>query len=300
MAAWRQIHDDVPISGTLGALTDAAERLYWRMLSKTDQWGRLTGDLAKLRALVIPTLPWEDDKFARTVVELNRKDAIDRYATDWIWVVQIVNFDDRQSFSASRRAPSRFPEKRTDSTTDDDQLLQLNLTVQKTPATTGEPRQETETERTEEVVLPTAEARTPARGLSIRQTLQDSLDHAALSTSGLRVPAAGLTSVPTSDLTGEPGVSVGGFGSLPAAGFAFPPEDLRSVVARLRDADEGTVNVLVRLRERGLPQGAFLAALESLDERRKRKPALRSDVRYVVGALKTMLAEGHYGKGAAA
>jgi hypothetical protein len=63
--------------------------------------------------------------------------------------------------------------------------------------------------------------------------------------------------------------------------------------SQLRDANEQTTLVLQRISER-LPEAAFHSALESLRARRQRPPALESESRYFVAALKTMEREGQY------
>ena len=84
-------------------------------------------------------------------------------------------------------------------------------------------------------------------------------------------------------------------GSALASSPAFRPPDVLSegvaaVLDRVRDGDDRTVLVLDSLRRRGLPPAAFFSALESLERARP----VRSEVAYVVGALQTMLREGHY------
>lgn len=290
---YRCLHDDVPHSRTLGRLTDASERLYMRILAVTDPWGRVTGDLDKLRLVAIPSLPWDDDKLHRAILELERSGAIDRYSTDDVWVIQVVNFDERQLVTKMKRAPSRFPNRTPSSLSANDLTLSLPLldTVELGACDLGlsntdlrasaekslqNPRSaERETEDREdrrESGLPTEVARTPAQGLSVAQTIEQSLE-----TGTHRLLAVALDPDRSAELGDD-------------------PNSLASFSSQLRGADDGLVNVLADLRRKGLPPAAFAAALESVRERRTAagKPQLQSEVRYFVGALKTMLREGTY------
>jgi hypothetical protein len=307
---YRCLHDDVPHSKTLGRLTSDGERLYWRMLAVTDTWGRLTGDLDKLRLVAIPSLAWDDERLHRVVAELVRGGAIDRYCTDDVWVIQVVNFDERQLVAKIKRAPSRFPARISSSLSPEDLNLSLPLLDGQhveleacdlglsagdlRASDSGKPlhdqRSTRETEDREdrrESVLPTAEARNAANGLPVAQTISESLE------------PVGRFELSDHDVPRHLSAVVGEFAESPSAVVV---EDLASVAATLRGADDGTVNVLESLRRRGLPPAAFAAALESLRERRSAtgKPPVANEVRYVVGALKKMLSEGTYGQGAAA
>lgn len=310
--AYRCLHDDVPHSRTLGRLTDPAERLYMRILAVTDPWGRVTGDLDKLRLVALPSLPWDDDKLHRAIAELEQAGAIARYLTDGVWVIQVVNFDERQLVAKIKRAASRFPNRTPSSLSANDLTLSLPLpdtglgacdlglsntdlrASAKTrsekslqnPRSTREKTEDREDRR--ESGLPTDEAREPARSLSVSHSLEESLAQAD------RAHAAGLALVPTSDLAGD-GLSVDGFARLPAGEVGPEPGTAEWLLARLRDGDAGTLNVLASLRKK-LPAAAFMQAAESLGDRKVRpdKPQLQSDVRYVVNALKTMLREGTY------
>ncbi|HEX4517939.1 MAG TPA: hypothetical protein VH063_00020 [Gaiellaceae bacterium] len=300
--AYREIHDDVPLSRTLNQLSHFEERLYWRMLSQTDAWGRLSGELRKIRLRAIPELAVTDDDLDRALRRLVTVERVDVYIESGVTVSQIVDFDDRQHVAKLKRAPSRFPTRTTASTSPYDLPLSLPLPetgpeacdlplsnvepIHKHPAKSPIDREKTEREDRREIDLPTAVSREPARGLSVSETIRGSLEH------------CGRSVISDADIPAR--LTVPAFADLPASAIGgFDAHDPRSIAARLRDADDGTVNVLAKLRSR-LPPAAFLAAMESLEERRGKQPPLRSDVRYVVGALKTMLREGTYQQGGAA
>ena len=107
--AWRQIHDDVPVSKTLNAVSDFAERLYWRLLSQTDQWGRLPGDTAKIRAKCVPMLNRADGDIDDALEELVRADRIELYFVDGVRYCALTDFDERQNTAKMKRKPSPYP-----------------------------------------------------------------------------------------------------------------------------------------------------------------------------------------------
>jgi hypothetical protein len=129
--SWRQIHDSVAYSNSLARLTDAAERLFWRLLAQTDAWGRLPGEPSKVRALCVPTLGWSDEYIADLLHELEREERIAIYGLakpedDVGSTPNIVgsgantfgnreyilmrDFDEHQPRSARRRGRSKFPD----------------------------------------------------------------------------------------------------------------------------------------------------------------------------------------------
>lgn len=107
--AYRLILDDVAVSTSLNQLSHFGERLYWRLLSQTDAWGRLPGELVKIRDLAIPRLAVSDNELAEALEELVRAGRIALYCTDGKWACQLLGFDDIQTVARMKRAPSRFP-----------------------------------------------------------------------------------------------------------------------------------------------------------------------------------------------
>jgi hypothetical protein len=107
--AYRVITDDVPVSTSLNHLTDFGERLYMRMLSQTDTWGRLSGELVKIRDLCLPRLAKTDSEINLALEELVRAGRITLYCVDGVWACQLVDFDRHQPIARLKRAPSRWP-----------------------------------------------------------------------------------------------------------------------------------------------------------------------------------------------
>jgi hypothetical protein len=104
--AWRAILDTVAASETLAELSDFAERLYWRILSKSDPWGRIAGTPAKVRALCVPLLSVTNEQVAQALDELERVGRIERYTVDGVTVLQVTDFEENQPRDV-RRGPGR-------------------------------------------------------------------------------------------------------------------------------------------------------------------------------------------------
>lgn len=146
--AFRLIQSDVPVSTSLNQLSHWGERLYWRLLSQTDQWGRLPGEHVKIRDLCIPRLAVSDTELAEALDELVRAGRIVLYCVDGVWACQLVDFDRHQAFSRKRRAPSRYPDPPGTDTSD--------TLVADTKPLHRAMHLDRETETAEEVLSPTA------------------------------------------------------------------------------------------------------------------------------------------------
>lgn len=100
---WRAIQDNVDESESLAELTDFAERLYWRLVAKSDPWGRLPGSIAKIRARCVPLLETPPARIHDALNELEHVNRIARYETAGVSVVQIVDFDENQPTDLLRK-----------------------------------------------------------------------------------------------------------------------------------------------------------------------------------------------------
>lgn len=174
--AYRQLHDTVPASATLSQLSHFAERLFWRLLSQTDAWGRLPGDRDKIRAIALPRLAVTDAELESALDELVHVGRIQLYDVSGAWHCQIVDFEDNQLVAKLRRAPSRHPAPPTKC------LLKHGST-------------ETGTEDREESDLPTVVVEDPAQGLPVAATIETALARAAGASSGFGDRPAGDVAV---------------------------------------------------------------------------------------------------------
>src|SRR4051812_16944177 len=107
--SYRALLDDVPTSTSLNQLSHFGERLYWRLLSQTDSWGRPPGELVKIRDLAIPRLAVSDSELAATLEELVRAGRIAVYCVDGTWACQLLDFDRHQPIARLKRGKSRWP-----------------------------------------------------------------------------------------------------------------------------------------------------------------------------------------------
>lgn len=108
---WRAIEDTVAWSESLAALSDAGERLFFRLLAQTDKWGRLAGSPQKVLGRCVPLLGWKESKVVALLEELETVDRIFRYDTPYGTAIQILDFDEHQAPELlRRRAPSKFPD----------------------------------------------------------------------------------------------------------------------------------------------------------------------------------------------
>lgn len=112
--AWHAIQDSVHESESLSDLSDFAERLYWRMFARSDQWGRGPGSLRKIRARCIPIIHGVSDrKLTEALEELGACRRVVLYPDDnGDWFYQIVDFDKHQPRDLLRKrgTTSRYPE----------------------------------------------------------------------------------------------------------------------------------------------------------------------------------------------
>lgn len=113
--SWRAIQDDVPYSLSLAALSDGAERLYWRMVSQADPWGRLeVGNPAKLKLRCAPALPWTEKKVAGLLDELVSVNRVQLYETrespaiGAVLCAQILDWDENQPADVKGRNGKRY------------------------------------------------------------------------------------------------------------------------------------------------------------------------------------------------
>lgn len=237
---YRALLDDVPTSTSLNQLSHFGERLYWRLLSQTDSYGRLPGELVKLRDLCVPRLAVSDNELADTLEELVRAGRIALYCVDGTWVCQLLDFDTHQPVANLKRGRSRWPARPETSAESPCKIV-------------DPPDRQTETEET--------------RSLGSSYVPLDA-----------DLPIENQESEVKS--SGEELLRFGKF-------------DLVELSRTLRGADQRTP-MLLAIKLRGMPEAALASAIEALELRRLRAPALQSEARYVVGTLTTMRREGQY------
>lgn len=138
--AWRAIQDSVTTSESLASLTDFAERLFWRMLAKSDPWGRLPGSARKIRALCVPLVARATEaRIEAALTELREAGRISRYRAKDATVIQIVDFEDNQPSDVLGRSGNRYESKYPDPPT--------RSSAESVRATPAESESESETEK---------------------------------------------------------------------------------------------------------------------------------------------------------
>lgn len=112
MSGRRMIHDDICEDRKLNAVSEGAEVLFYRLLSKTDDYGRFYGDPALLKGQVFPRRhELTVQVIASRLVELVDAELILAFeAEDGELIVQFKNFEKRQAFRRDIKRKARFPE----------------------------------------------------------------------------------------------------------------------------------------------------------------------------------------------
>jgi hypothetical protein len=256
--SWRAIHDTTPHSETLSRLSHLAERLFFRMLSQSDPWGRLPGSPAKIRARCLPTLDISNEELIDALVELVDVGRILIYpaAPNEELACQLVDFDEHQPKALlGKRGSSRFGPPPEEALADARRRMEnarmglpdrarLVVELHDSPRLVTPARDQTESRETEkEEGSPTAAA-SFAAGLPVEQ----------------------------------PGIEGGE--------LQAPPDELEALVASLKGTDEHTLAVL-RSALHGQPEAVLARALESLETRRRNrtKKPLVSEARYLVAII---------------
>lgn len=107
--SWRAIQDSVATSESLSALSDFAERLFWRLLAKSDPWGRLPGSPRKIKGLCVPLIARASEtRIEKALEELASSGRILCYEVDGSAFIEIVDFDSNQPKDVLGRSGERY------------------------------------------------------------------------------------------------------------------------------------------------------------------------------------------------
>lgn len=108
---WRAINDTVGHSESLAAVSDLAERLYWRLVAHSDPYGRIPASPSKTRAMCFPLLTVSRQDVGEALCELEQVKRIVAYEVDGVAVIQLTAFEENQPKEfIRRRGASRLPE----------------------------------------------------------------------------------------------------------------------------------------------------------------------------------------------
>lgn len=108
---WRAIKSQACESRTLAALSAEAERLFWRILARTDSWGRMRGEVELIRGNCLALLA-DTANAAEWLQELEDVGLIERYPDADRVILSVVNFDAHQPGALiRRRGESVYPSR---------------------------------------------------------------------------------------------------------------------------------------------------------------------------------------------
>lgn len=99
----RMIHPSALHSASLAKLSDAAERLWWRLLTTTDSCGLFDADPRIVRGVCAPLLQWDDSQVAALLSELVAIGSIRLYQRGERFFGQVINFSNHNKIY--RHAP---------------------------------------------------------------------------------------------------------------------------------------------------------------------------------------------------
>lgn len=109
MAERRMVSKVISISEKVNSLSLFGRLLYTWMIPHTDDFGRMPGSPAKVRALVVPMGDETIRDVEEALTDMATRDLIQWYEVDGDRYIQIVNFDDHQQ-GLHKRTKSKYPE----------------------------------------------------------------------------------------------------------------------------------------------------------------------------------------------
>ncbi|MBB3111972.1 hypothetical protein FHS18_004040 [Paenibacillus phyllosphaerae] len=110
MADRRMLSRSISISEKVNLLPDVFDMLLFTwMIPHTDDFGRLHGSPAKVRALIIPMLEKSNKDVERSLTTLHNEKLIQWYEVDGDQYIQVVNFEKHQT-GLHKRTKSKIPE----------------------------------------------------------------------------------------------------------------------------------------------------------------------------------------------
>ncbi len=107
-AYYRALSANAPRSRKLSAVSDAAERLYWRMLCVTDPYGTLPGDPVDVKIACFPGTKHTADDCRRLTGQLAKAGLVETWTDDdgTTWV-HLIGFDRFQPYEFRRKRRHR-------------------------------------------------------------------------------------------------------------------------------------------------------------------------------------------------
>ncbi|MEW8985568.1 MAG: hypothetical protein AB2401_00855 [Bacillus sp. (in: firmicutes)] len=110
MAEKRMLSKVISISEKVNELPDVFDMLLFTwMIPHTDDFGRMVGSPAKVKALVVPLQSKDISEIKASLSRLHAAELIAWYEVDGERFIQILNFDKHQQ-GLHKRTKSKFPE----------------------------------------------------------------------------------------------------------------------------------------------------------------------------------------------
>jgi hypothetical protein len=105
------IHGDIAEDRKINSVSEGAETLFFRLLAKTDDFGRYFGDPDLLRGKIYPRRPeLSVHDIEGRLIELVTKRLLNFYEVDEDFFVEFRGFEKRQAFRKDVKRKARFPE----------------------------------------------------------------------------------------------------------------------------------------------------------------------------------------------
>ncbi len=109
MAERRMVSKVISISEKVNSLSLFGRLLYTWMIPHTDDFGRMPGSPAKVRALVVPMGDETVRDVEEALADMSTRELIKWYEVDGERYIQIVNFDEHQQ-GLHKRTKSKYPD----------------------------------------------------------------------------------------------------------------------------------------------------------------------------------------------
>ncbi|SEN53278.1 hypothetical protein [Lihuaxuella thermophila] len=108
MAERRMISKSISVSEKVNAMSIFARLLFTWMIPHTDDFGRMPGSPAKVKALVVPMADETKQDVENALYEMVEQNLIEWYQVDGSQYIQIVDFERHQT-GLHKRTKSKFP-----------------------------------------------------------------------------------------------------------------------------------------------------------------------------------------------
>jgi len=110
MAKGRMINRSIGTSKKVAKLDEAGALIFTWLQSYTDDYGRMDGDARTVRAKVVPMRDYEVAYVEERLQKMEDLELITRYEVDDEKYLQVVNFEEHQTFRVDRARKSLYPE----------------------------------------------------------------------------------------------------------------------------------------------------------------------------------------------